>query len=145
MSTASASPARCAVIVGPYTSGKTTLLESMLFQSGAIHRKGSVVAGNTVGDLFAAHTSSFEAAGYGHAALNACGYTLGIAYPPTWMDWPMIWAGNPDVLEPGMVFFMHMILLDDRTGLTMSLAETALVTDGACEPVTHAPRELVVN
>ena len=50
MSTASASPARCAVIVGPYTSGKTTLLESMLFQSDTIHRKGSVVAGNTVGD-----------------------------------------------------------------------------------------------
>ena len=50
MSTASASPARCAVIVGPYTSGKTTLLESMLFQSGTVHRKGSVVAGNSVGD-----------------------------------------------------------------------------------------------
>jgi hypothetical protein len=38
-----------------------------------------------------------------------------------------------------------MILLDDRTGLTMSLGETAIVTDGACEPVTHGPRELVVN
>lgn len=107
--------------------------------------KEALRAGNTVGDLFEAHTASFTGSGYGHAALNACGYTLGIAYPPTWMDWPMIWAGNPDVLAEGMVFFMHMILLDDRTGLTMSLAETALVTDGPCEPVTHAPRELVVN
>ena len=107
--------------------------------------KDALRAGNTVGDLFAAHTSSFEGSGYGHAALHACGYTLGISYPPTWMDWPMIWSGNPDVLEPGMVFFMHMILLDDRTGLTMSLAETALVTDGVCEPVTHAPKKLVVN
>ena len=44
-----------------------------------------------------------------------------------------------------MVFFLHMILLDDRTGLTMSRGETAIVTQGACEPVCHAPRKLVVN
>ncbi len=37
-------------IVGPYLSGKTTLLESLLFVSGAISRKGSVKDGNTVGD-----------------------------------------------------------------------------------------------
>ena len=37
-------------LVGPYTSGKTTLLESMLFVSGAIGRKGRVTDGNTVGD-----------------------------------------------------------------------------------------------
>ncbi len=38
-----------------------------------------------------------------------------------------------------------MILLDDRTGLTMSLGEIAIVTQGACEPVCRAPRKLVVN
>ena len=37
-------------LVGPYTSGKTTLLESMLFVSGTIGRKGKVTDGNTVGD-----------------------------------------------------------------------------------------------
>ena len=42
--------ARCAVIVGPYTAGKTTLLEAMLFAAGATPRKGSVPQGNTVGD-----------------------------------------------------------------------------------------------
>lgn len=107
--------------------------------------KETLRSGNTVGDLFEAHRSTLENARLGHAALNACGYTLGISYPPTWMDWPMIWADNPQVLEPGMVFFLHMILLDDRTGLTMSLAETALVTNGACEQLTHAPSELVLN
>lgn len=107
--------------------------------------KETLRVGNTVGELFEAHRSTVERAGLAHAALNACGYTLGISYPPTWMDWPMIWAGNPDVLEPGMVFFLHMILLDDTTGLTMSLAETAIVTDQVCEPVTHAPDKLVVN
>ncbi len=37
-------------LVGPYTSGKTTLLESMLFVTGTISRKGRVPDGNTVGD-----------------------------------------------------------------------------------------------
>ncbi|MFI5024264.1 MAG: elongation factor G [Alphaproteobacteria bacterium] len=41
---------RCAALVGPYTSGKTTLLESLLFVTGAIPRKGSIKERNTVGD-----------------------------------------------------------------------------------------------
>ncbi|MDH3690915.1 MAG: Xaa-Pro peptidase family protein [Gammaproteobacteria bacterium] len=101
--------------------------------------------GNTVGDVFDAHAKTFIEAGYGDAYLNACGYTMGATYPPTWMDWPMFWTGNPQVLEPGMVYFLHMILLDDKTGLTMSLGETVIVTEGACEPVNNAPRELVIN
>lgn len=41
---------RCVALVGPYLSGKTTLLEGLLFATGAIPRKGSVKEGNTVGD-----------------------------------------------------------------------------------------------
>ena len=37
-------------IVGPYSSGKTTLLESLLSVTGAISRKGSIKESNTVGD-----------------------------------------------------------------------------------------------
>ena len=99
--------------------------------------------GNTVGELYAAHANAFARGGYATAALAACGYSVGIAYPPTWMDWPMIWAENPQVLEPGMVFFMHMILLDDSTGLSMSLGETAIVTQGDCERVNHMPRGVI--
>jgi len=99
--------------------------------------------GNTVGELYAAHANAFARGGYATASLAACGYSVGIAYPPTWMDWPMIWADNPQVLEPGMVFFMHMILLDDSTGLSMSLGETAIVTQGDCERVNHMPRGVI--
>ena len=100
-------------------------------------------AGNTVGELYAAHANAFQRGGYTNAALAACGYSVGISYPPTWMDWPMIWAENPQVLEPGMVFFMHMILLDDSTGLSMCLGETAIVTEGACERINHMPRDVI--
>ncbi|MEO5373647.1 MAG: elongation factor G [Alphaproteobacteria bacterium] len=41
---------RVAALVGPYLSGKTTLLESLLFIGGAIPRKGTIPEGNTVGD-----------------------------------------------------------------------------------------------
>jgi elongation factor G len=45
-----ATTARCAVLVGSYTSGKTTLMEALLHHAGAVQRKGSIPQGNTVGD-----------------------------------------------------------------------------------------------
>ena len=47
--------------------------------------------------------------------LNATGYSLGAVYAPSWMDWPMFYAGNPVVIGPGMAFFLHMILMDSDT------------------------------
>src|SRR3974377_460168 len=41
---------RCIALVGPFQSGKTTLLEAVLARTGAIQRQGTVDAGNTVGD-----------------------------------------------------------------------------------------------
>jgi elongation factor G len=40
-------------LVGPFASGKTTLLESILMLSGAVQRKGAIAQGNTVGDFTA--------------------------------------------------------------------------------------------
>src|SRR5271169_6459467 len=41
---------RCVALVGPFQSGKTTLLEAILARTDAIPRQGSVESGNTVGD-----------------------------------------------------------------------------------------------
>src|SRR5271156_383647 len=41
---------RCVALVGPFQSGKTTLLEAILARTGAIQRQGTVEAGNAVGD-----------------------------------------------------------------------------------------------
>ena len=45
-----ATGSRCIALVGPFQSGKTTLLEAILARSGVIARQGNVEAGNTVGD-----------------------------------------------------------------------------------------------
>ncbi len=41
---------RCIALVGPFQSGKTTLLEAILARTQAVARQGTVEAGNTVGD-----------------------------------------------------------------------------------------------
>ena len=45
-----ASGPRCIALVGPFQSGKTTLLEAILARTGTIARQGTIEAGNTVGD-----------------------------------------------------------------------------------------------
>jgi elongation factor G len=41
---------RCIALVGPFQSGKTTLLEAILARTGAVQRQGTTEAGTTVGD-----------------------------------------------------------------------------------------------
>jgi len=101
--------------------------------------------GATFGDIFDAHAKALDNAGFGEHKLNACGYSLGALYPPTWMDWPMIYAGNPVVVEPNMVIFMHMILLDWDHHLAMSLGDTVAVTPDGCETLTQMGTGLTVN
>src|SRR6202035_3483630 len=54
---------RCIALVGPFQSGKTTLLEALLARTNAIQRQGTVDAGTTVGDASKEarhHTMSVE-------------------------------------------------------------------------------------
>ena len=101
--------------------------------------------GATFGDIFQAHADSFDRAGFGQHKLNACGYSLGALYPPTWMDWPMIFRDNPVEVQPNMVIFMHMILLDWDNKLAMSVGDTVLATADGCETLTRLGQGLVVN
>jgi Xaa-Pro dipeptidase len=61
------------------------------------------------------------------------------------MDWPMFFQGNPVALAPGMVLFLHMVLLDSKAGVAMTLGRTSLVTDRGCEPLSGAPLDLVTR
>ena len=85
--------------------------------------------GNNVGEVFDVHAKTFDDLGYKEARMNACGYSLGSTFSPNWMDWPMLYTGNPYIITPGNVFFMHMILMDSDSNLAMNLGETYLVTE----------------
>lgn len=100
--------------------------------------------GQTAGSVFDAHARVCDAAGMQDLRMNACGYGLGATFAPNWMDWPMLYTNNPVVLQPGMVFFMHMILFDASAGVAVTVARTYLVTAAGNQPLSRAPFDLQV-
>ncbi len=101
--------------------------------------------GNKVGEVFDVHAKTFDDLGYNKLRMNACGYSLGSTFSPNWMDWPMLYTGNPYEIKPGNIFFMHMILMDSNNQLAMNLGETYLVTENGNERLGKQKLDLVVN
>ena len=100
--------------------------------------------GNKVGEIFDIHAKTFDDLGYNKSRMNACGYSLGATFSPNWMDWPMLYTGNPYIIKPGNVFFMHMILMDSDNQLAMNLGETYLVTENVNERLGKQKLDLVI-
>ena len=101
--------------------------------------------GNTIGDVFEAHVRTLDAAGLAKFRLNACGYSLGTTFAPIWMDGFMAYKDNPVIIQPGMVYFLHMIIFDDETGLAATPGRTSLVTSGGAEVLSQAGLDFVVK
>jgi len=99
--------------------------------------------GRTFGDVFAGHGGTLDRHGLGAHRLNACGYSLGAVFAPSWMDWPMVYAHNPVVIERGMVIFLHMILADSETETAMTLGRTSIIGETGPESVSAVPLEFV--
>lgn len=103
-------------------------------------------AGRTIGGIDDAHRTVYDQHGYGHARMSACGYSLGATYRPSWMDVPpMIYSGNEMEIRPGMVLFLHAILIDAEANLAMSLGYTILTREGAPEVLSRLQPEFVVR
>ena len=100
--------------------------------------------GCKIGEVFDTHAKTFDDLGFNKARMNACGYSLGATFSPNWMDWPMLYTGNSYVIEPGNVFFMHMILMDSENQLAMNLGETYLVNDKGNERLGKQKLDLVI-
>ena len=100
--------------------------------------------GKKIGEVFDVHAKTFDELGFKDSRMNACGYSLGATFSPNWMDWPMLYTGNPYIIEPGNVFFMHMILMDSKNELAMNLGETYLVTNTGNERLGKQKKDLVV-
>jgi Xaa-Pro dipeptidase len=101
--------------------------------------------GRIAGDVFAAHARVFDAHGLSPHRLNACGYSLGAKFTPSWMDWPMFYEANPWPIAPGMVFFAHMIVMDSESETAMTLGRTYLVRENGPEALTLPDLDLAIR
>lgn len=100
--------------------------------------------GHTFGDVFDTHARIFDERGLSRHRLNACGYSLGARFSPSWMEQQMFHVGNPQEILADMTLFVHMIIMDSDTGTAMTLGHTYLTTEAAPEPLSRRGLDLIV-
>ncbi|WP_425403355.1 M24 family metallopeptidase [Hwanghaeella sp.] len=105
----------------------------------------ALTPGQTAGDVFDAHARILDAAGLADHRMNACGYSLGTTFSPNWMDWPMLYHGNPVEMRPGMVFFIHIIIFNSEAGIAQCLGRTSIVTETGAESLSTAGLDLFIG
>jgi Xaa-Pro dipeptidase len=101
--------------------------------------------GTSFGDVFQAHADVMDRHNMTRHRLNACGYSLGARFTPSWMDMPMFYAGNPVIVQPGMVLFAHMIIMDSESNTAICLGRTSLIGQDGAQPLSRLPLDLIVR
>lgn len=101
--------------------------------------------GKTAGDVFTAHARMMDKHGMKDHRLNACGYSLGAKFTPSWMDYPMFYEGNDEVIKEGMVFFAHMILMNSDAGAAYCLGRTYIIGPKKPRAVSMYPLDMIVR
>ena len=131
------------LLVGEATARHLALYAACLEALAAAEAK--LVPGTPMGAVYDAQAEVLDRHGLRPHRFNACGYALGAVYPPSWMDWPMFFHGNPVRMAPGMVFFLHMVVMDSEAGVAMTLGRTSLITERGSAPLSRAAQDLVVR
>ncbi|MFC6489059.1 M24 family metallopeptidase [Nitratireductor sp. GCM10026969] len=128
--------------------GKASKRHQELFEaarSALLACEKAMTPGNTFGDVFDAHARVMEIHGLTKHRLNACGYSLGARFAPSWMDPQMFYNGNPEPIAPNMTLFAHMIIMDSESGCAMCLGRTYLTTEAEPAPLSRHGLELIVK
>jgi Xaa-Pro dipeptidase len=55
---------------------------------------------------------------------------------------PMIYSGNPLIMTPGIVFFVHIMVPDSVSGVAAGIGRTFIITEGAAENLSAIPPQL---
>ncbi|AGS24503.1 M24 family metallopeptidase [Rhizobium etli] len=75
---------------------------------------------------------------------NRLGYSIGVAYTPTWGERTASIRGTDlTILEPGAAFHLMGGLWLQDTGITIT--QSFVVTPSGHEPLTRTPRELIIK
>jgi Xaa-Pro dipeptidase len=99
--------------------------------------------GKTFGDVFDTHARIMDERGLTRHRLNACGYSLGARFSPSWMEHQMFHAGNTQEILPDMTLFVHMIIMDSDSGIAMTLGQTYLTTTDAPVSLSRHTLDLI--
>jgi Xaa-Pro dipeptidase len=102
-----------------------------------------LVPGNTFGTVFDTHARIMDERGLARHRLNACGYSVGARFSPSWMEHQMFHVGNPEPILPGMTLFVHMIIMDSETGTAMTLGRTYLTTAEAVKSLSRHSLDMI--
>ncbi|WJH40396.1 Xaa-Pro peptidase family protein [Aliirhizobium terrae] len=100
--------------------------------------------GHVFGDVFDTHARILDERGLSRHRLNACGYSLGARFSPSWMEHQMFHVGNQQEILPDMTLFVHMIIMDSETNTAMTLGHTYLTTSEAPQPLSRHSLDLIV-
>ncbi len=103
-----------------------------------------IAPGNQMHEVFEAHAKTLDDAGFRTCRLNACGYSLGARFAPTWMEREVFRPGARTVMQPRMVFFIHIILVDNDSGTAMTTGRTSIVTNEGSEQLSRHDLEMIV-
>lgn len=101
--------------------------------------------GNPISAIFDAHARVLDASGLARHRLNACGYSLGATFSPSWMDMPMIYADNAQEIVENMVLFLHMIVADSDSGVAMTLGQSYVTAAGGPQCLSRHGIDLLVR
>lgn len=107
---------RCAALIGPYLSGKTSLLESLLWATGTVSRKGTVADGNTVGDAWP------EARARGMSVTLSAADTDYLGDKWTFLDCPGAADFTQDTRDALMVADIAVVVCEPDPGKVLPLA-----------------------
>ena len=107
--------------------------------------EAAIRPGARLGEVFDVHTVVLDDAGFSAHRMNACGYGMGAVYAPIWVDWPMLYHGNPLTFDVNQVYFLHMILLNLDDSRAMNLGHSVVVTEDGCERLSRSSLDLVVK
>ncbi|MGY5775689.1 M24 family metallopeptidase [Rhizobium sp. LEGMi135b] len=102
-----------------------------------------LMPGHTFGDVFDIHAKIMDERGLARHRLNACGYSLGARFSPSWMEHEMFHMGNPLEIQENMSLFVHMIVMDSDSGTAMTLGQTYLTTSQAPKALSRHPLEFL--
>ena len=130
------------IIIGEPTPRHVELYEACRLSLDAI--VAILRPGTTFGQVFDAHAEVMDERGLTRHRLNACGYSVGARFTPSWMEHQMFHTGNPLEIAADMTLFVHMIIMDSETGTAMTLGQTYLTTQDAPESLSAKPLDLII-